>query len=555
MTTFTGPPAEREPGIGALTLGGFLREVTLRFGERRALLYAPPEGTRGVWTYNELWDQVRAVAKGLVAAGVSRGTRVAVLMGSRPEWVAAAWGAAMAGGVVVPFNTFVQRRELAHLLRHSDSAVVLTESALLRHRFVDDILGLCPDARTSDPGKIRSADFPFLRNIVAVDAEERGAVQSWQGFLASGAGIPDELVDGIMRETVPSEDGIILYSSGSTALPKGVLHRHRDAMLQCWRHGHREQYDPEDLVYGTPPLFWSAGFAAVMGATFACGACLLLPSYFNADHVLGLIEEERVTILLGVDNHMAELRAANERSARNLSSIRRDAYRLTGPLPPPGAPRPSHRASYGSSETFTSATGLPVDAPPDERATYGRLIAGSSMRILDTDTGKPLDVGQEGEIVLKGLTLMPGYVKVPPEQTFDDEGYFHTGDAGWIDEKGLLHYTGRLTNMIKTSGANVAPLEVEGVLMSHPHIQRAVVVGVPDPIAGELVVACVVLRPGAELLEGEISDYLRDKLSSFKIPRRILFFSSEEELPRTGSDKVNVPAVRSLVSELLAGGS
>jgi fatty-acyl-CoA synthase len=551
-STFTGPPPKTEQGIGSLTFGGFLDEVTAKFGDRPALLWAPPDGRRTVWSYSQLRDQAWAVAKGLVAAGVSRGTRVIVLMGSRPEWVASVWGAVIAGGVAVPANTFMQKRELDHLLRSSDASIVVAETELLNHHFVSDIMELCPEASTAAPGLIWSAAYPFLRHVVAVDSTSHGAVRAWADFLGSGAGVPDDIVEGVMRETVPTEDGIIIYSSGSTSLPKGVLHRHRAPVRQMWRHGFREQYDPEDRVYSAIPLFWSAGFAAVMGAAFASGACLVLSSYFDADYTLDLIEKERITVVQCGDNQAAEIRAIQETTRRDLSSIRRSLFRFTGPLLPPGSPRPANRASYGSSETFTSATGLPDDAPPDERTTYGRLTAGTNMRILDRQTGEPLGVGEEGEMILKGLTVMRGYVKVSPEDTFDDEGFFHTGDLGWFDEKGLLHFTGRLANVIKTGGANVGPLEVEAQLLSHPDIQRAVVVGVPDPTTGELVVAAVVPRPGAPLTEEMIQKYLRDLLSTYKVPRRVLFFASEDELPRTGSDKINLPALRNLAAKMIA---
>jgi fatty-acyl-CoA synthase len=553
MTTFRSPSADTEPGIGALTFGGFLDELAARFGERPALLAAPAGGARIEWTYSDLRRNARAVAKALVAAGVSRGTRVGVLMANRPEWVAAVWGAAMAGGVAVPFNTFAQPRELDHLLRHSDAAVVLIEAQVLRHRFADDILELCPEARTADPGRIRSGSYPFLRRIVSLDGVPSGAVQSWDAFLAAGASVPDAVIDGIARETVPSEDGIIIYSSGTTSVPKGVLHRHRAPMLQCWRHAARERYTPEDRVYCGLPLFWTAGFAAVLGATLASGACLVMPSHFDPEDALRLIEQERVTVMQCVPSHDASLQACQARARRDLSSLRRDSHRITGEPAPAGSSRPANQASYGSSETFTSITALPNGASPEECATYGRLIAGSSMRILDPESGAPLGPAEEGEIILKGLTLMRGYVKTPPEDSFDEEGYFHTGDTGWFDEHGLLHFTGRMTSMIRTSGANVAPLEVEEVLLTHPEVSQAVVVSVPDPIAGELVVGCIIPRGTAILTEEQLRDHLRRSLSSFKVPRRILFFA-EHELPRTGSDKFNVPAVRALAVGLLAAG-
>jgi fatty-acyl-CoA synthase len=550
MTTFHGPSPQNEPGIGPLTFGGFLADLAARYRDRLAIVYAPADGKRVAWTYGELHEHSRTMAKALIAGGVTRGTRVAVLMGNRPEWVAGVWGTAMAGGVAVLFNTFATARELDHLLRHSDTTIALTEQALLNHRFVEDILDLCPDARTAPPGAIFSAVYPFLRRIVAIDTEAKGAVEPWQDFVSGGATVPDAVLDAVLAATVPIEDGIIIYSSGTTSLPKGVLHRHRAPMLQSWRHGYREQFTPEDRVLCGLPWFWTAGFAAVLGATLATGGAVIGSDHFHAAHAIRLIEQERVTCVQALPNQAQEIQAILHETPHDLSSIRRQLYRLTGEPAPNGEPRPADYASYGSSETFTSATALPDDAPPEEKSTYGRLIAGSSMRFLDPATGEPLAPGQEGEIALRGLTLMRGYVKVPPEDVFDDEGYFHTGDLGFFDEKGLLHWTGRVTSMIKTSGANVAPVEVEEVLESHPEVKRVAVIGIPDPVAGELVIGCVVLSSGATVDENSLREHTRVRLSSYKVPRRILFFD-EEEVEFTASEKVNLNALRDLVTKRL----
>jgi fatty-acyl-CoA synthase len=551
MTTFTGPPIESELGTGALTFGSFLDEIAMRYRDREAVVLNVAGRERVSWTYADVREQARRTAKALVAVGVSRGTRVGVLTSGRPEWVAAVFGAALAGGVAVPFNTFAEPRELDHLLRHSDVAVVLTQSAFLKHRYAEQILELCDLSPDAQPRSILTKKYPFLRRVVALDATEDApaAVRRWEDFLADGDTVPDDVIDAIVRETTPSDDGIIIYSSGTTSLPKGVLHMHRAPMLQGWRHGYREQFTPDDRVYSETPLFWTAGVAAVMAATLSRGACLVLHPLFDADDALRLIEEERVTILQMMPHRDVDLQASYAGNRRDISTVRRDRYRITGE--PPLAKRNASQSAYGSSETFTSATALPHDASVEDLDTYGALIAGSSIRIVDAASGEALGPDEEGEITLKGLTLMRGYVKVPPESTFDAEGYFHTGDAGWIDDRGLLHWTGRLTTMIKTSGANVSPLEVEEVLGEHPQVKGVAVVGVPDPVAGEIVVACVVPTEGSALSEDDVRQFLRGSLSTFKIPRRVLFFD-ESDLPKTGTEKFNVNAARAIAADALA---
>jgi fatty-acyl-CoA synthase len=550
MTTFTGPPIESERGTGALTFGTFLDEIAQRYGDREAVVLNVAGRDRVSRTYAGLRDEARRVAKALVAAGLSRGTRVGVLTSGRPEWISAVFGAAMAGGVAVPFNTFAEPRELDHLLRHSDVGIVITQTVFLDHRYADEIVQLCDLPSDAGAGQLRTPKYPFLRHVVALDATDDGLVQPWGEFLADGDVISDDLVDAIVRETTPSDDGIIIYSSGTTSLPKGVLHMHRAPMLQSWRHGYREGFTPDDRVYSELPLFWTAGFAAVVGATLSRGACLVLHPRFDGDDALRLIEQERATIIQMMPHHDVDVQASYARGGHDISTIRRDGYRITGEPSP--AKRTASQAAYGSSETFTSATALPSDASAEDLDTHGALIAGSSIRIIDGVSGEALGPGGEGEITLKGLTLMRGYIKVAPEDAFDSEGYFHTGDAGWVDDRGLLHWTGRLTTVIKTSGANVSPLEVEELLATHPEVKGVAVVGIPDPSAGELVVACIVPTTDSTLTEDDVRQFLRGSLSAYKVPRRVLFFA-DGDLPKTGSDKFDVNAVRVIATQALSG--
>jgi fatty-acyl-CoA synthase len=202
------------------------------------------------------------------------------------------------------------------------------------------------------------------------------------------------------------------------------------------------------------------------------------------------------------------------------------------------------------SEAFTYISSTPVNAPVAELGCNGHILPGNEVRVIDPDSGAALGEGQEGELIVKGPVLMRAYLKVAPEVTFDEEGYFHTGDSGWVDTEGLLHWTGRLTSLIKTAGANVSPLEVENALLAHPDIKGAAVVGIPDPVVGEKVVACVVPREGGRLTETEVHNFLRGSLSSYKIPSRVLFFGADD-LPQTGSNKFDVGAIKKIVSRLL----
>jgi fatty-acyl-CoA synthase len=212
----------------------------------------------------------------------------------------------------------------------------------------------------------------------------------------------------------------------------------------------------------------------------------------------------------------------------------------------------SPRAAYGLTETFTIVTSTPADTPPAEREGHeGAVLPGNTIRIVDAATGEAQPAGAPGEIRVKGPTLMKGYVKVAPEDVFDADGFFATGDAGFVDEMGRLHWVGRTSDLIKTGGANVSPVEIDNELLRHPGLASALAVGVPHPTLGEMVVVCAVAQPGSGVDEGGVRDFLRGKLASYKVPRRVLFFD-EDELVLTGNAKIRADELRRLAVERLA---
>jgi fatty-acyl-CoA synthase len=324
-----------------------------------------------------------------------------------------------------------------------------------------------------------------------------------------------------------------------------VLHAHRSPALQSWRFASRQRLLPGDRVYSSFPFFWTAGFAMVLGSTLAAGGCLCTAETFSAEEALRTMQDEKVTIVHVWPHHSAAIRDCPTNAAYDISTVRNDPQRFrpsTGDDEQVGLG--SSRAGYGMSETFTIVTSAPVDSDRDILdESNGFLLPGNAMRIVDPQTRELLGPGQEGEILVKGTTLMRGYVGLPAEACFDTDGFFHSGDTGYVDDRGLLHWTGRVTELIKTGGANVSPVELETLLARHPGLLVAAVVGVPDDLLGEVVVACVVARPGADVDEERVRGYVREHLSSFKVPKRVLFFA-DGELPSTGSDKVQHAELR-----------
>jgi fatty-acyl-CoA synthase len=532
-----------------LTLGRFLLDAAAHHGDRRAVHCEGRE-----LSYRDLEREAVALARGLVGAGVVKGARVAVQLANRPEWIVAATAVGMLGGVVVPVNTFATREELASILRHGDVSTLLMQPSLLRHRFLDDLLAEYPAISAGEPGRLRVPGLPQLRAVFCVEIEAaRGGVAAWGDLDALGAGVGDDLVHALCAQVEPSDDALLIYTSGTTALPKGVLHMHRAAVLQAWRFAELLRFAADDRVFTTYPFFWTAGIAMSLGATFAAGGCLLLQPVFEPGAALELIERERATVVHAWPHQTKALAEHLEARARDLSSVRKVDF-ATPIARLAGIERDEYGtgASFGLSETFTIASMLPADAPGElRRSTHGRALPGMEIRIVDPATGAPVPTGVPGEIAVRGATLMRGYAKVLPELVFDADGWFRTQDGGSLDAEGYLHWTGRLSNLIKTGGANVSPVEIEQLLAKHPDLKVAVAVGVGHPTLGEVVVLCAVAAQGRSVDEAEIRGFLRERLASYKVPRRVLDFRADE-LSFTGNQKLQLEPLRRLALARLA---
>jgi fatty-acyl-CoA synthase len=503
-------------------------------------------------TYAALLQRARGLSRALLAAGLGKGTKVAVLLGNRPEFVVATFGIAMAGGVVVPISTLAEADERYHILNHSDAALLIVQDRLSNHAYLDELAADHPGLVKARPGRITDATFPFLRRVVAIgdDARASPAVETWDEFLSGGAVIGDELVDACSAEVYPSDDAMIVYTSGTTALPKAVLHTHRSVTVQLWRWAEELELTPDDRVWSVFPLFWTAGFAFVLGGALASGAALVMQETFDAGTALAALEREKVTTVHSFDHTDALLAAHPDARRRDLSALRNlrqnSALREVSNAPPSSW---DVRAGYGLSETFTLATALPRHAPLALRqASHGLPLPGMKVRIVDADGVSPVSAGSIGEITVKGITMMRGYYKSVPEDCFDEDGWFHTRDAGYLDTDGFLHWTGRMSGLIKTAGANVSPVEVENKVAALGLLGTAAVVGVPHPTLGETVVLCGVPREGVDPTPADVIASLRGSLASYKVPRRVLLFS-HGDFVRTDNEKVRLTELRRLAAD------
>ncbi|MCU1375035.1 MAG: AMP-dependent synthetase and ligase, partial [Actinomycetia bacterium] len=465
MSELTGPSLAATPGIGTLTLGGFLDEVVGRFAGNEALVADDPllGGTTVRWTYADLGREAQRVARALLATGIGKGSRVGILMANRHEAVAAFFGAALTGAVVVPLSTFSPKPELAWLLAHADLSALLTQTSMGRRRFVDDVVDLCPAVVKGQP--VQDPSYPYLRHVAAVGpTDETAGIEPWATFLARGNDVTHDVQEAVAAQVTPSDLGLVIYSSGTTDRPKGVLHHHQAPTLQFWLQSQLFGRDQTTRMWSALPLFWTAGMNTAMGATLAAGGCWVMQEAFEPGEALRLMARERVTEPYTLPHQAAALEEHSDWAGTDLSSLTKVFGKSVFTRHPTvtGDPGWNMPTGYGLSETCAFFAAHASDTPRQVlKDSIGRLLPGNQLRVIDPDTGRRLGPNDDGELAIRGPTLMEHYVKRSRAECLDEDGFFHTGDMGFYDDEGFVHFTGRRTEMIKTGGANVSPAELE----------------------------------------------------------------------------------------------
>lgn len=521
------------------TLPQFLDALAAVGPDGEALAYAPDDTVVARMSWAELVAESRLAARKLVGLGAQKGTRVGLLCTNRREWLPLAFGVLRTGAILVPLSTLWTRDELAYALGHADVEVLLTLSAFRKHRYLDMLRDIAPETVGASPAFAPA--LPALRRVVALDSEA-APCPSWDSV---DAGVDEDFLDALGATVAPTDLATIFFTSGTTAQAKAVVHTNAALALSARRLAPCFGMTPEDAWWGHMPLFWSGGFILGALATLAGRGRIVLQESVSPDAALRLLERERCTVMAGW--HQAGPLLEHPAFDRERIFLRKGTYhalaqRLMGP---------DHQTIgvYGMSETATCVTASRSDDSEELRVgSFGRPLAGMRLRIVDPETGAEVAPGSVGEITVSGPTLMEGYYRVPRSETFDPSGYFHTGDLGCFDERGALHFASRLKDVIKTAGVNVAAVEVEQVLARHPAVAQAHVVGVPHPVRGENVAACVVLADGGTSTEDALRNFCRESLAAYKVPRHVIFLR-DSELPRTGSGKVIKGTLRRLAAE------
>ncbi len=506
-------------------------ELVGELAQRTPSALAVVDGDKSL-SYAELDQEIDRFALALQDLGISSGGTVGLLSTNSWEWICTSFGAQRLGARVAAFNTFAKAWDLDYMLAHSEAEVLVCVDRLRSRDYLETLSELLPEL--AEPGW-HSERFERLREVVLIaESVALGGVKTL------GEVLPDS-ADNFQRPVVsPTDDAFVLYTSGSSARPKAVPMQHYAAIENGFAIGERAGLRDDDRVLVPVPLFWAYGAVNALPATLTHGAALVLQPVFDAEQALDLIEHHRCTAIYTLPNITDALLGAANFSADRVASLR------TGLMIGTEAElRRTHAELavegicniYGGTETYGNCCVTPTEWPVERRVTsQGPPLPGVQLRIVDQDSGELLGAGQVGEIHVTGY-LARGYLgdSSGAGAAFGDDGWYRTGDLGSLDEEGALHFSSRATEMIKTGGINVAPREVEEILMMHPAVKTAAVVGVPDERVSEVVVGFVSVQPGKTATDEELRSFCSERVAAYKVPARV---HQLDALPATDTGKL-----------------
>jgi acyl-CoA synthetase (AMP-forming)/AMP-acid ligase II len=486
-------------------------------------------------TFGEADRRSAALAGAFLREGVGKGSRVGILYPNGVDWVVTWLAAARIGALTVPLSTFAPGRELARTIRHTD-VQYLAMAPSFDGQSLSEHLESGLEGLAGSTSEIQLAGAPYLRTIWIDDVDR----PSWARPFPK-AGYP-ELVSAAEAEVRPSDLMVVVNTSGATAAPKSVVHTNGSLIRHGCLMASLRKIDAADCIFTAAPLFWVGGLTLVLLSAMAGGASVALQERFEAGSALDLIEAAPATQIScwpPAARAMAEHPGFAE---RDLSAIRGGT--LVEALPPEIRPEnPSASpllASLGMTETggpHTAADDPYALLPPERYGTFGRALPGVEHLIATNEEGVTGD-RIEGEIMVRGLLVMDGLYKRERFETFTSDDWYPTGDQGWFDDEGFLHFTGRGSAMIKTSGSNVSPEEVESTLREFPGVNDAIVLGLAHPVRGEEVGAVVVLRQGCAVAQEKLEAHARAELATYKVPRHFRFIT-EDRIPLLPTGKVD----------------
>lgn len=538
--------------IGApVTLSQALAATVRSYGDREAFICQQER-----LTWNEVQAGARRIAAALHAHGIRKGDHVGIMMGNGAIWLQTFFACATLGAVTVPVNTRFKTDELAFCLKQADIKLLVFAQTFLGIDFVELVGEVEPALRTTLPG----AALPQLEKAVMVGTGScpAGALR-FEDFLAAADDVAAAAIDDLGAKVVPDDLLLMQYTSGTTSFPKGVMLSHANMLTNAWAAGQRIGVQADDRYFSIRPFFHVSGTTLSVLVSLVYGCCLLTLPKFDVAETLRVLEEERCTLTSGNDTIFLMMMGHPDFDRHKLHL--RGGWAAAGPevmlqiQDVMGVPNVCN--AYGQSEASPNVVLSDRNDPFALRAAgWGLPHPGTEVRIADAATNAVLPVGERGEIQVKGWHVMRGYYKMPEAtaKAFTEDGWLRTGDLGEMSADGRIRMVGRLKDMYRVGGENVAPAEVEETLHGHPAVQQAQVIGVPDARLGEVTAAFVLLKAGKTADAQELIAWCKARCANFKVPRYLQVVDTFDNIGMTGSSKVQKNKLRAHAIELFGLG-
>lgn len=518
------------------TIPVLLQELAERHGNLPAIASAA-----GSLSFSELDEKSAGLGRHLLAAGVTRNARIGILMPNGGDYLIALFGVLRIGAVAALISTLARPPELAQMIREADVDILISADAYLRNDYVRLFETAFPELREADgKSRLQMEQAPFLRAIW-IWGERQPA---WAGN-APSANVHPAILRSAERGVDETDPALIIFTSGSSAEPKAVIHSQGNLVRQGKALAElMGGCGPGDRLLSTMPFFWVGGLCTVVMAALCSGAAVLCPGDPSPEATTACLRDWQATHIMHWPQQLDLMKDDPEFLA--LLGRMRPAYahqlELFGLAPSELNPN-----TLGMTETLGPHSMLPLGPlPADKAGSYGLAVGGIERRIIDPATGEELPPGQSGLLCLRGGALMTGMHRKAHSEVFDELGFYRTDDIASIDKDGHLFFMGRGGDVVKISGANVSPIEVEGVIRTLPGIKTACVLGLSIAEDEQILAAAIVPEAGKDIDCDWLRGELRTRLSSYKVPRSYVVMS-EDELPMTASAKIYKPALRELL--------
>jgi fatty-acyl-CoA synthase len=541
--------------IEVTTLGDLLLRAANKWPDNEVLVF-PSERL----TYAQLAQRAKEKARALQGMGVQPGDHVGILAPNLVEVVELLFAIALSGAVAVLVNARYKTTELAYVIENADLKILFTTNRIADYvSFVDLLYEALPGLETaSDPLALDLDSAPLLRSVIMMEDSGQDGVVSWQHFQAFADKTDPEEMWRRRSQVALSDPCIMMYTSGTTANPKGCRLSHEALVRNGREMSIRFEITDQDRQWNPLPMFHMGAILPLVSVIWA-GARFITDTHFDADSAIQAIGQEKPSILFtAFPTIMAALVSHPDFDAGNMSQLR-----LVNNVAPPNQlkknmeilPNAVHVSAYGLTEASGVSCNGCADEDDETRAhTCGKPYSGVQLKLVDLETGEEAAPGERGEVTIRGFSLFEGYYKSPGKtaEAIDKEGWLHTGDIAIRDREGRVSYQCRIKDMLKVGGENVAAVEIESYIVSHPAVQLVQVVSVPDPRLFEVAAAFIQLEPGKTCTEQEIIDFCHGKIASFKIPRHIRFV---EQWPMSATKIQKFKLQEMLTRELEQAGS